>query len=77
MYIYAKYIKGVGKDAIQRERGQLKKTYEEGKSDALPLLRIANSLANKVSYGSVRETTIRKYISAIDGSRGGGARGDN
>lgn len=64
LYIFMKYLAEVGRDEAKKIKKQLEEKVDDDESEALPLLKIANSLANKMSYGKIREDTVRRYMMA-------------
>lgn len=67
MFILMSHVKGVGEEEAKSVKEKIEENVEEGGTDLLPLVKIANVLANKISYGSVREDTIMKYVAAAMG----------
>lgn len=73
LYIYAKYVKAASKGVIENFRSKIKGNLNDD-SSSLPLIKVANTLANKLTTGNVQQKTIDKYIKALAGMNIGGKR---
>lgn len=81
LYIYATHVKAVSEHQLEKYRAKIKenmKDPEDESDELLPLLKVANTIANKMISGNINKYTVKKYINALAGEhlRGGESSSD-
>lgn len=68
LYIYARQAKTVSETRLEDLRKKLASNVGD-EDGLLPLFKIANTIANKVTMGTINTRTIEKYLRALSGER--------
>jgi len=69
LYILAKQISSISEGEVESLRTKIRENFGDTDDDLLPLLKVANNIANKLIQGQINNKTINKYVRALATSK--------
>lgn len=70
LMIFAKHAKVASKSILDDYKKKIRSNLGTPDQALLPLLKVANTIANKITQGNIQPKTINKYIDALAGLNG-------
>ena len=68
LFVLSKQIKSISEQMLSKYRSQIQENFGDKDEDLIPLLKVANSIANKLSQGKSQGQATERSIKALAGN---------